>query len=176
MNRVSHSRGKQTDTVQSVWAGGKAACTPSCRFRHTLALHVKESCLKETDFLWLTACSMRLPQPCPSFTPADWEVREAYPGLENRLSLIPAACQDSSKPQLPFLGKKWEEARNHIPEGTFTSTRGNKKAWNSQKDSPPGYFGSPETERLEFRKRMRSRYDSLPPCPSHRQVVPFSFQ
>lgn len=106
MNRVSHSRGMQTDTVQSVWAGGKAACTPSCRFRHTLALHVKESCLKETDFLWLTACSMGLPQPCPTFTPADWE---AYPGLENRLSLIPAACQDSSKPQLPFLGKKWKK-------------------------------------------------------------------
>lgn len=42
----------QTDAVQSVWAGGKAACTPLADSdTHTLALHVKESCLKGTDFL-----------------------------------------------------------------------------------------------------------------------------
>jgi hypothetical protein len=86
-------------------------------------------------------------------------------------------CKMGSRGSVPRLAKK----RTRSVSGQFKAStsiskeemgrskkshtrrnRGNKKNWKSQKESAPGDFGSPETGRLEFRKRMPCRYVSLP--------------
>lgn len=87
--------------------------------------------------------------------------QESVPRLGKKgLSLIPAACQGSSKPQLPFLGK-WEEAKkNHIPEGTFTSTRGNKRTRNLKRNLLQATL---EVQKLGYWNSGRGFQADMPP-------------
>lgn len=103
------------------------------------------------------ACTMGFPQPQHTLTPVRWGVREVHPGW--RKDDVPRFQQHAragSKASTSFSRGEMGRSKNHIPEGTFTSTRGNKKDWRSQKESAPGYFGSPDTGRLEFRAPAHS--------------------
>lgn len=102
--------------MQSVWAGGQAACTLSCRVRGTLALQGDESCLKNLTSSGSLdaaqpACTMGFPQPQHTLTPVRWGVREVYPGWRKDVPRFQQHARAGSKPQLPFPGEKWEEAR-----------------------------------------------------------------